>query len=97
MVGRRGRLRSEQDIAFIPWFPLGSDDLGDAVEVLDAVAETHGASRHGVALAWLLHRSPTMVPIPGTKTIAHLEDNVSSAHLVDAITDDEWATLDALA
>ncbi len=84
-------------IAFIPWFPLGSDDLGDAVEVLDAVADAHAATRHGVALAWLLHRSPTMVPIPGTKTMSHLVDNVSSAHLVDAVTDDEWATLDALA
>ncbi|MEP1126570.1 MAG: aldo/keto reductase [Ilumatobacter sp.] len=84
-------------IAFIPWFPLGSDDLGDAVEALDTVADAHGATRHGVALAWLLHRSSTMVPIPGTKTMTHLVDNVSSAHLVDAVTDDEWAMLDALA
>lgn len=88
---------AEQNIAFIPWFPLGSDDLGDAVDVLDAVADSHRATRHSVALAWLLHRSPTMVPIPGTKTMSHLEDNVSAGHLVDAITDDEWATLDGLA
>lgn len=87
---------ADDEIAFIPWFPLGSDDLGAAVDVLDAVADAHGATRHGVALAWLLHRSPTMVPIPGTKTMSHLEDNVSAALLVDAITDDEWVTLDAL-
>ncbi len=86
-----------ENIAFIPWFPLGSDDLGDAVEVLDTVADAHGATRHGVALAWLLHRSPTMVPIPGTKTMSHLEDNVSAAHLVNAVTAAEWATLDTLA
>jgi len=88
---------AQEDIAFIPWFPLGSDDLGDAVDVLDAVADAHDSTRHAVALAWLLHRSPTMVPIPGTKTMSHLEDNVSAAHLVEAVTDDEWATLDALA
>ena len=90
-------LCADENIAFIPWFPLGSDDLGEAAEALDSIADSHGATRHGVALAWLLHRSPTVVPIPGTKTLAHLEDNVSSAHLVDAITDDEWATLDAIA
>lgn len=88
---------AEQSIAFIPWFPLGSDDLGDAVDALDAVADAHGATRHGVALAWLLHRSPTMVPIPGTKTMSHLVDNVSAADLVDAISADEWAVLDGLA
>lgn len=88
---------AKEQIAFIPWFPLGSDDLGDAVEVLDAVADAHGATRHRVALAWLLHRSPTMLPIPGTKTMAHLEDNVSAAHLVEAVSDDEWTALDALA
>lgn len=86
----------DENIAFLPWFPLGSDDLGDAADALDVVADDHDATRHGVALAWLLHRSPTIVPIPGTKTMAHLEDNVSSAHLVDTITDDEWATLDAI-
>jgi aryl-alcohol dehydrogenase-like predicted oxidoreductase len=84
-------------IAFIPWFPLGSNDLGDAVQVLDDVADAHDSSRHAVALAWLLHRSSTMLPIPGTKSIGHLEDNVSAAHLVDAITADEWATLDGMA
>lgn len=88
---------SADGIAFIPWFPLGSDDLGDAVDALDAVADAHGASRHAVALAWLLHRSPAMVPIPGTKSLEHLEDNNSAAFLVDAISDDEWASLDGIA
>lgn len=84
-------------IAFIPWFPLGSNDLGDAVQVLDDIADAHGSGRHAVALAWLLHRSSTMLPIPGTTSIGHLEDNLSAAHLVDAITNDEWASLDAMA
>ena len=81
-------------IAFIPWFPLGSDDLGEAAAALDEVAEAHGTGRHAVALAWLLHRSPTMLPIPGTSSIEHLESNVSAAHLVDEITDEEWDRLD---
>lgn len=84
-------------IAFIPWFPLGSDDLGDADAKLDAVADAHDTTRYAVALAWLLHRSPTIVPIPGTQSIEHLESNVSAARLVDQITDDEWSTLDAAA
>ncbi len=85
---------ADDGIAFIPWFPLGSNDLGDAGDALDEVADAHGSSRHAVALAWLLHRSPTMVPIPGTKSVDHLEANNSAAHLVDEITDDEWTRLD---
>lgn len=84
-------------IAFIPWFPLGSNDLGEASGILDEIADAHDSSRHAVALAWLLHRSSTIVPIPGTKSVAHLENNLSAAHLLDAITADEWAILDAVA
>lgn len=82
------------DIAFIPWFPLGSDDLGKAKKALKKVAKAHDTSQHAVALAWLLHRSPTVLPIPGTSSIEHLESNVSAAHLVDRIIDDEWSRLD---
>ena len=84
-------------IAFIPWFPLGSGDLGRTGETLDAVASAHDTDRYAVALAWLLHRAPNIIPIPGTKSPEHLESNVSAALLVGEITDEEWATLDATA
>jgi pyridoxine 4-dehydrogenase len=71
------------DIAFIPWFPLGAGKV--AGEVLDDVAKAHRASPKQVALAWLLRRSPMMLPIPGTSSVEHLEENVAGAsvHLAD--------------
>ncbi|MEO6570165.1 MAG: aldo/keto reductase [Ilumatobacteraceae bacterium] len=85
---------AQDGIAFIPWFPIGSGDLGKAGEALDTVAAAHDSTRHAVALAWLLHRSPAIVPIPGTTSIEHLEDNVRSAELLDTITADEWQLVD---
>lgn len=85
------------DIAFIPWFPIGSGDLGDAGAALDEVAETHATTRHAVALAWLLHRSPVIVPIPGTSSIEHLESNVAASTLVAEISDAEWHRIDEAA
>ena len=85
---------ADDGIAFIPWFPLGSGDLGDVGDALDTVAEAHDTGRHAVALAWLLNRAPNVVPIPGTKSIDHLEANVSAAELVDQITMEEWSTID---
>jgi aryl-alcohol dehydrogenase-like predicted oxidoreductase len=67
------------EIAFIPWFPLGAGKV--AGEVLDRIAKKHGASPTQVALAWLLNRSPFMLPIPGTSSVAHLEENVAAASL----------------
>ncbi len=67
------------EIAFIPWFPLGAGKV--AGEVLDRIAKTHGRSPTQVALAWLLRRSPIMLPIPGTSSLAHLEENVAAASL----------------
>src|SRR2546428_3616895 len=67
------------EIAFIPWFPLGAGKV--AGEVLDRIAKTHGRSPTEVALAWLLGRSPIMLPIPGTSSAAHLEENVAAASL----------------
>jgi len=67
------------DIAFIPWFPLGAGKV--AGEVLNEVAKAHRASPKQVALAWLLRRSPIMLPIPGTSSIEHLEENVAAASL----------------
>jgi aryl-alcohol dehydrogenase-like predicted oxidoreductase len=76
-------------IAFIPWFPLGAGKV--AGEVLNQVARAHGASPTQIALAWLLRRSPIMLPIPGTSSIQHLEENVAAAAL--RITDDEFEKL----
>src|SRR5690242_12495925 len=66
-------------IAFIPWFPLGAGKV--AGQVLDRIAQAHNATPHQVALAWLLQRSPVMLPIPGTSSVKHLEENVAAASL----------------
>lgn len=66
-------------IAFIPWFPLATGKLAKAGSPLDAAAGRHDASASQLALAWLLHRSPVMLPIPGTASVAHLEENVAAA------------------
>jgi len=76
-------------IAFIPWFPLGAGRV--AGEVLNQIARAHQASPKQVALAWLLKRSPVMLPIPGTSSIRHLEENVAAASLV--LTDEEYEKL----
>jgi aryl-alcohol dehydrogenase-like predicted oxidoreductase len=68
-------------IAFIPWFPLAAGRAGGAA-ALEPIAEAHDATTGQVALAWLLARSPVMVPIPGTSQVAHLEENVAAAELV---------------
>lgn len=66
-------------IAFIPWFPLGAGKV--AGEVLNRIAQAHGAGPTQIALAWLLRRSPIMLPIPGTSSTEHLEQNVAAASL----------------
>jgi len=66
-------------IAFIPWFPLGAGKV--AGDVLNQIAQAHRASPTQVALAWLLRRSPIILPIPGTSSIEHLEENVAAASL----------------
>src|SRR5713226_2582962 len=76
-------------IAFIPWFPLGAGKI--AGEVLSQIAQTHRASPTQVALAWLLRRSPMMLPIPGTSSIGHLEQNVAGASL--RLTKEEYEEL----
>jgi aryl-alcohol dehydrogenase-like predicted oxidoreductase len=73
-------LCEREGIAFIPWHPLGAGSLAQAPE-LDDIAGAHGASAAQVALAWLLRRSPAMLPIPGTSSVAHLEENVAAAGL----------------
>jgi pyridoxine 4-dehydrogenase len=76
-------------IAFIPWFPLGAGRV--AGEVLNRIAQAHHASPTQVALAWLLRRSPMMLPIPGTSSIEHLEENVAAASV--RLTDEDYQTL----
>jgi len=76
-------------IAFIPWFPLGAGKV--AGEVLNRIAEAHHASPTQIALAWLLRRTPVMLPIPGTSSIEHLEQNVAAASL--RLADEDYQTL----
>jgi pyridoxine 4-dehydrogenase len=76
-------------IAFIPWYPLGAGKV--AGEVLNQIAEAQHASPTQVALAWLLRRSPIMLPIPGTSSIEHLEQNVAAASL--RLTDEDYRML----
>jgi pyridoxine 4-dehydrogenase len=80
-------------IAFIPWFPLGAGKV--AGEVLDQIARAHSASPTQIALAWLLHRSPIMLPIPGTSSIEHLQQNVAAASL--RLTEEDYQTLSRVA
>ncbi|MEF8856284.1 MAG: aldo/keto reductase [Haloplanus sp.] len=83
----------DEGIGFIPYFPIGGGDLGEKATVLDDVASAHDATPRQVALAWLLHRSPVILPIPGTASVEHLEANVAAAAL--ELTADEMARLSA--
>jgi len=80
-------------LAYIPWFPLGAGKVAGAV--LNRIANAHSASPTQIALAWLLRRSPIMLPIPGTSSIAHLEQNVSAASL--RLTNEEFEELSEVA
>ncbi|MET8862933.1 aldo/keto reductase [Nonomuraea sp. NPDC004580] len=80
-------------IGFIPWFPLATGGLVKPGGPLDAIASRLSATPSQLALAWLLRRSPVMLPIPGTSSIAHLEENVAAAGL--ELTDDDVAELSA--
>jgi pyridoxine 4-dehydrogenase len=71
----------ERGIAFIPWLPVAPTAATDRADTVTAVAKRHGATRTQVALAWLLHSSPVIVPIPGTSSRAHLEENIAAARL----------------
>ena len=83
----------EQGIGFIPWFPLASGGLAAPGGVVEEIARAHEATAGQVALAWLLAKSPVMLPIPGTSSVEHLEENVAAAEL--QLSDEELATLDA--
>ena len=79
-------------IAFIPWFPLGAGTV--ASRLLERIAKTRRVKPIQVALAWLLKRSPVMLPIPGTSSIAHLEENVQAASL--QLSEEEYLELNGI-
>jgi pyridoxine 4-dehydrogenase len=81
--------------AFIPWFPLATGALAREGSALNRIAARLGATPAQLALAWLLHRSPVMLPIPGTSSVSHLEDNIGAADV--RLTDDDVAALSAVA
>ena len=83
-----------EGVGFIPWFPLATGRLARPGGPLGEIAARHDATPSQVALAWLLGHSPAMLPIPGTSSVAHLEENVAAAAL--ELTDDERATLDRI-
>ena len=82
-------------IAFIPWFPVASGKLAQPGGVLDESAKQHGATVSQLSLAWLLHRSKVMLPIPGTSSVEHLEENVAAANVT--LSDAEWSAIEAAA
>ncbi|WP_327053446.1 aldo/keto reductase [Halomicrococcus gelatinilyticus] len=77
-------------VGFIPWYPMAAGELGERGDALAAVAERRDASQYQVALAWLLERSPVILPIPGTSSVDHLRQNVAASH-VDLTEDDMTA------
>ena len=80
-------------LAFLPWFPLATGDLADPGGPVDEIARAHDATPAHVSLAWLLQRSPVMLPIPGTSSIEHFEENLGAADV--RLSEDEMATLGA--
>lgn len=79
-------------IGFIPWYPLAAGDLAKPGSVLDGIAKAHKAAPAQIALAWVLKRSPVMLPIPGTGKVRHLEENTAAAGI--ALSDADFAALD---
>jgi aryl-alcohol dehydrogenase-like predicted oxidoreductase len=82
-------------IGFIPWFPVAAGKLARSGGVLDDAARRHGVTVAQLSLAWLLHRSPMMLPIPGTSSVRHLEENVAAAGV--QLSPDEWKAIERAA
>ena len=85
----------KENLGFLPWFPVGGGSGLKPENPVNAAAKAHGVSVFQVALAWLLERSPVMLPIPGTSSVAHLEENVAAEKL--KLTPEEWDAIDGLA
>jgi pyridoxine 4-dehydrogenase len=86
---------TEHGIGFIPWFPIATGDLAAPDSPVADIARELDATPSQVALAWLLHKSPVVLPIPGTKSVEHLTENLGAARL--RLSDEDMARLDALA
>jgi pyridoxine 4-dehydrogenase len=84
-----------EGIAFIPWFPVAAGKLAQPGGKLDELARKHDATVSQLSLAWLLHRSPVILPIPGTSSVEHLEENVKARDLT--LSDAEWKELEEAA
>ena len=82
-------------LAFIPWFPVAAGKLAQPGGKLDEVAKRHGSTVSQLSLAWLLHRSPVMLPIPGTSSVAHLEENLKAAKI--SLSEDEMNEVETAA
>jgi aryl-alcohol dehydrogenase-like predicted oxidoreductase len=85
----------KHNLGFIPWFPVAAGKLAASGGPLDGVAKQHGVTMAQLSLAWLLHRSKVMLPIPGTSSVAHLEENVAAAGI--KLSDKEWNNLEQAA
>jgi aryl-alcohol dehydrogenase-like predicted oxidoreductase len=83
---------TQHGIAFIPWFPVAAGKLAQPGGKLDSVAKDHSATVSQLSLAWLLRRSSIMLPIPGTSSVTHLEENVASARV--SLVDSEWKQIE---
>ena len=82
----------QNKLAFIPWYPVAAGKLAQPGGKLDQAAKQHGATVSQLSLAWLLHRSPVILPIPGTSSIEHLEENIGAA--VVNLSDAEWKQIE---
>jgi len=80
-------------IGFIPWFPIAAGELVKPGGPLDSAAKRHGVTIGQLALAWLLHRSPVIIPIPGTSSMTHLEENTAASSL--HLKNEEWSEIEA--
>lgn len=85
----------EHQIAFIPWFPIAAGKLAQPGGALDEAAKRHNLTLSQLCLAWLLHRSPVILPIPGTSSVAHLEENMGAAQV--SLSEAEWKEIEAKA
>ena len=83
---------TKEGIAFVPWFPVAAGKLAQPGGKLDQAAKKHNATVSQLSLAWLLHRSKVMLPIPGTSSVAHLEENIGAANV--QLSDAEWKEIE---
>lgn len=89
------RYCEKHNLGFIPWFPVAAGKLANPGGTLYETAKKHGATAAQLSIAWLLHDSPVMLPIPGTSSVAHLEENIAAAGV--RLSQDEWAQIEKAA